>query len=65
MHFVDDHYDQGPIILQETVPVLENDSPSSLASRVQAVEKQLVPEAIRLYAAGRLQLIDGVVRILP
>ena len=65
VHFVDDHYDQGPIILQETVPVLETDSPSSRASRVQAVETQLVPEAIRLYAAGRLQLIDGVVRILP
>ncbi len=58
VHFADDHYDTGPIILQEAVPVLEGDTPDSLAARVQEVERRLVPEAIRLFAAGRLA-IDG------
>lgn len=63
VHFVDDNYDQGPIILQEAVPVLESDSPSSLAGRVQAAERRLVPEAIRLYTSGRLQIVGGIVKI--
>ena len=58
VHFADDHYDTGPIILQEAVPVLDDDTPESLAARVQEVERRLVPEAIRLFAAGRLR-IDG------
>ena len=58
VHFADDHYDTGPIILQEAVPVLAADTPESLAARVQEVERRLVPEAIRLFAAGRLA-IDG------
>ena len=58
VHFADDHYDTGPIILQEAVLVREDDTPASLAARVQEVERRLVPEAIRLFAAGRLQ-IDG------
>lgn len=58
VHFCDDHYDTGPIILQQAVPVLEDDTPETLAARVQAVERELVPEAIRLYAEGRLS-IDG------
>ena len=58
VHFCDDHYDTGPIILQEAVPVLDNDTAESLAARVQAVERRLVPEAIRLFAEGRL-VIDG------
>jgi phosphoribosylglycinamide formyltransferase-1 len=58
VHFVDAEYDRGPIILQEALPVREDDTPESLAARVQAVERRLVPEAIRLFAAGRL-VIDG------
>jgi phosphoribosylglycinamide formyltransferase-1 len=58
VHFADDHYDTGPIILQEAVPVLDDDSVESLAARVQEVERRLVPEAIRLFAAGRL-VIEG------
>jgi formyltetrahydrofolate-dependent phosphoribosylglycinamide formyltransferase len=58
VHFADDHYDTGPIILQEAVPVRNDDTPESLAARVQEVERRLVPEAIRLFAAGRLA-IDG------
>jgi phosphoribosylglycinamide formyltransferase-1 len=63
VHFVDAQYDHGPIILQEAVPVLEADTPESLAARVQAVERRLVPEAIRLFAEGRLEIQGRCVRI--
>jgi formyltetrahydrofolate-dependent phosphoribosylglycinamide formyltransferase len=53
VHFCDAEYDHGPILLQEAVPVLEDDTPETLAARVQAVERRLVPEAIRLIAEGR------------
>ncbi len=56
VHFVDAEYDHGPIVLQEAVPVFDDDTPESLAARVQAAERRLVPEAIRLFAEGRLQL---------
>ena len=56
VHFVDEEYDHGPIILQEAVPVLEDDTVETLATRVQAAERRLVPEAIRLFAEGRLEI---------
>jgi phosphoribosylglycinamide formyltransferase-1 len=58
VHFVDPEYDNGPIILQGTVPVLENDTADDLAERVQAKERELYPQAIQLIAEGRLR-IDG------
>jgi phosphoribosylglycinamide formyltransferase 1 len=51
VHLCDDEYDHGPILLQEAVPVLEGDTPDTLAARVQAAERRLVPEAVRLLAA--------------
>jgi phosphoribosylglycinamide formyltransferase-1 len=63
VHFVDEEYDHGPIISQRAVPVLEQDTVESLAARVQAAERELVPEAIRLFAEGRLELDGGRVRI--
>ncbi len=65
VHFADDEYDHGPIILQGTVPVRDDDTPETLAARVHAVENELYPEAIRLWAAGRLQIEGRRVRILP
>jgi phosphoribosylglycinamide formyltransferase-1 len=65
VHFVDAEYDHGPIILQEAVPVLDDDTPETLAERVQAAERRLVPEAIRLFAASRLRIEGRRVRILP
>lgn len=56
VHFVDAQYDHGPIILQEAVPVQDDDTPASLARRVQEVERRLVPRAIRLFAQGRLEV---------
>jgi formyltetrahydrofolate-dependent phosphoribosylglycinamide formyltransferase len=54
VHFADNEYDQGPIILQRKVPVLPNDTPDTLAARVFEQECIAYPEAIRLFAAGRL-----------
>ncbi|HEX2483948.1 MAG TPA: phosphoribosylglycinamide formyltransferase [Myxococcota bacterium] len=59
VHFCDDEYDHGPIILQEAVPVLEGDTPDTLAARVQAAERRLVPEALRLIAEDRLRVENG------
>jgi formyltetrahydrofolate-dependent phosphoribosylglycinamide formyltransferase len=63
VHFADDHYDSGPILLQEAVPVLEDDTPDTLAARVQAAERRLVPEAIRLIASGRVTIEGRRARI--
>lgn len=64
VHFVDEEYDHGPIVLQEAVPVREDDSVESLQDRVTAAERRLVPEAIRLFAEGRLEVDGSRVRIL-
>jgi phosphoribosylglycinamide formyltransferase-1 len=64
VHFVDERYDNGPIILQRTVPVLDDDTPATLASRVQSAERLALPEAIALYADGRLAIEGRRVRIL-
>ncbi|MEE8474680.1 MAG: phosphoribosylglycinamide formyltransferase, partial [Myxococcota bacterium] len=55
----------GPIILQEAVPVRDDDTPDTLAERVRAAERRLVPEAIRLFAEGCLRVDGGRVRIQP
>jgi len=65
VHFVTNEYDAGPIILQKCVPVLDADTPDDLAARVFDQECQAYPEAIRLFAAGRLQIDGGVARIAP
>ena len=56
VHFADEEYDHGPIILQEAIPVLEDDTIETLSERVQAAERRLVPEAVRLFAEGRLEI---------
>jgi len=65
VHFANNEYDAGPIILQQSVPVLEEDTPDTLADRVMTAERELYPEAIRLYAAGRLRVDGRKVRIKP
>ncbi len=65
VHFADPTYDTGPIVLQQTVPVLDDDTPASLAARVFTSECSALPEAIRLYSAGRLKVEGRRVRILP
>ena len=48
VHFVDEEYDTGPILLQDSVPVYPDDTPDSLAGRVLALEHALYPRALRL-----------------
>lgn len=63
VHFVDAEYDHGPIVLQEAVEVRDDDTPDSLAARVQEAERRLVPAAVRLFAADRLAREGRRVRI--
>lgn len=65
VHFASDEYDEGPIILQKVVPVLEGDDAHALAARVFAAEREALPEAVALYAAGRLSIEGRRVRIAP
>lgn len=55
VHLVDETYDTGPIVLQEPVPVYPDDTPDALAARVLEVEHRLYPEALRLFAEGRIR----------
>ena len=57
VHFVDQGMDTGPIILQRTVPILDNDSPATLHARIQEQEHQAYPEALRRIAGGNLKVI--------
>ena len=63
VHFVDNAYDEGPIILQRPVPVYADDTPDDLAARVFKEECVAYPEAIRLFAEGRLRIDGRIVRI--
>ncbi len=63
VHFVDNQYDHGPIILQRAVPVQAGDTPDTLAARVFEAECEAYPEALRLLAAGRVQCDGGRVTI--
>ena len=65
VHFADNQYDHGPVILQRAVPVLEDDTPDTLAARVFEAECEAYPEAIRLIAAGRVTVEGRCVRIKP
>ena len=63
VHLVDEGTDTGPIVLQATVPVLEGDTEETLAARILVEEHRLFPDAIRLYAEGRLAVEGRRVRI--
>ena len=65
VHFADNQYDHGPIILQRVVPVLDADTPETLAARVHEQENEAYPEAIRLFAEGRLRIQGRRVLICP
>ncbi len=65
VHFADDQYDHGPIILQKVVPVLEEDTVQSLAERVFAAECEAYPEALQWLAEGRVHVSGRRVRIDP
>jgi phosphoribosylglycinamide formyltransferase 1 len=63
VHFVDEHLDCGPIILQKCVPVLPDDDEGTLAERILLQEHQCFPEAIRLFCEDRLEIVGRTVLI--
>lgn len=64
VHFVNQEMDGGPIILQAVVPVYQDDTEETLAARILQEEHRIYPEAIRLFAEGRLQIEGRRVLIL-
>ena len=63
VHFVDEGVDTGPIVLQAAVPVIDEDTEATLADRILVEEHRLYPEAVRLFALGRLEVRGRRVRI--
>jgi formyltetrahydrofolate-dependent phosphoribosylglycinamide formyltransferase len=63
VHFCTNEYDKGPIIVQRTCPVQDDDTPDALADRVFEQECLAYPEAIKLFAEGRLQVEGNRVKI--
>jgi phosphoribosylglycinamide formyltransferase-1 len=54
VHFVDQGIDSGPILAQETVPVLAGDTPATLHERIQQAERRLYPQVVRALAEGKI-----------
>jgi phosphoribosylglycinamide formyltransferase-1 len=65
VHFLDEGVDTGPIVLQAAVPVQPADTEETLAARILVEEHRLYPEAIRLFAEGRLRIEGRRVIVLP
>ena len=58
VHIVDEEYDRGPIVLQKSIEIAPNETPESLAERVLKIEHEIYPQAIRLFAEGKIA-VDG------
>ncbi len=56
VHFVTEGVDEGPIILQAAVPILDGDTPETLAARILEQEHKIYPRAVQLFAEGRLRV---------
>jgi len=64
VHFVDEGCDTGPVIIQASVPVKENDTEESLSARILEQEHEIYPQAIKLFAEGKLKIEGRKVKIL-
>jgi len=56
VHFVTEGVDEGPIIIQAAVPILNEDTPETLAARILVQEHKIYPRAVQLFAEGRLKV---------
>jgi phosphoribosylglycinamide formyltransferase-1 len=66
VHFVNENYDEGPILLQKAVDVLADDTPETLQRRImEQCEWKIMPQAVSLFCQDKLQVEGRVVRILP
>ncbi|KAF0143454.1 MAG: phosphoribosylglycinamide formyltransferase 1 [Nitrospirae bacterium] len=63
VHFVDEGMDTGPVIIQAAVPVLPDDTEDTLSERILSFEHRIYPEAVRLFAEGRIEIDGGKVKI--
>lgn len=63
VHLVRPEMDEGPILMQAAVPVLDDDTEDTLAARILAQEHRIYPAALRLLAEGRARIVDGRARI--
>jgi len=63
VHYCTDEYDRGPIIVQRSCPVAEDDTPDTLAARVFEQECLAFPQAIGLFAENRLKVQDGIIKV--
>jgi len=63
VHFADEEFDRGPIIIQAAVPVHEDDTPDTLAARILEKEHIIYSRAIQWFAEGRLRLDGRIVRV--
>ena len=61
--FLEVDLDNGPVVIQAAVPVLDSDDESALAARVLRQEHRIYPQAVRWFAEGRLRLDNGKVRL--
>ncbi|HBJ81454.1 phosphoribosylglycinamide formyltransferase, partial [Pseudothermotoga sp.] len=57
VHFVDENVDSGPIIIQKAVAVEDSDTPETIAQKVHEIEHEILPEALKLFAQGKLKVI--------
>ena len=65
VHLVDESYDTGPPVIQRCVPVMDDDTPETLAARVLKTEHQVFTEALKYFAEGRVKVSGRRVKILP
>ena len=63
VHFVNEHYDKGPIIIQKKIKVQNSDTPKSLASRVLKVEHEIYPKAVKAFCSNKITIKDNQVKI--
>jgi len=63
VHFVDEKMDHGPIILQETVKIKEDDTLESLEEKIHKSEHRIYPQAIKLFLGGKLKITERKVKI--
>lgn len=57
VHIVDEHYDHGPVVIQHTIKVSDDDTPETLQKKVLKIEHKLFPEAIKLFETKKLTLV--------
>ena len=65
VHFVDEGCDTGPIIIQAAVPVKEDDTEETLSARILEQEHKIYPQAIKMFAEGKLKIEGRKARVLP